>query len=117
MKPPPTQRLAVTFNDDKRHGGAGKLEFHQNQAPKKSIFGAYFTGLFGNKVSAITDDGDTAGNPQDESVGNESKLDMLEKTDLDKRMMGRKSKGEDAHWYIIYPDDKFRARWDIIITM
>jgi hypothetical protein len=44
-------------------------------------------------------------------------LDILDKTDFDKRMMGRKSRGEEARWYIIYPDDKFRARWDIIITM
>ena len=44
-------------------------------------------------------------------------LDMLDKTDFDKRMMGRKSRGDEALWYIIYPDDKFRTRWDIIITM
>jgi hypothetical protein len=53
LKLPPNQRLAVTFIDEKRHGGGGKEEFRQNQAPKKSIFRAYFTGLFGNKVSAM----------------------------------------------------------------
>jgi hypothetical protein len=44
-------------------------------------------------------------------------LDMLEKTDFDKRLIGRKSRGDEAHWYIIYPDDKFRGKWDFIITM
>jgi hypothetical protein len=44
-------------------------------------------------------------------------LDILDKTDFDKRMMGRKSRGAEALWYIIYPDDSFRARWDIVITM
>ncbi len=73
-------------------------------------------------MSAVNHEGESPGNPQDESASNESKLDlenqdMFEKTDFDKRMIGRKSRGEEARWYIIYPDDKFRARWDIIITM
>ena len=70
-------------------------------------------------MSAVNHEEESPGNPQDESAGNESKLelDMFEKTDFDKRMIGRKSRGEEARWYIIYPDDKFRGRWDIIITM
>ena len=65
---------------------------------------------------------ETSSNPQDDAKSDESKidmenLDMFERTDLNTRLTGRKSKGEEALWYIIYPDDKFRGRWDFFITM
>jgi len=46
-----------------------------------------------------------------------NKLDLLERTAFDKRMVGRKSRGDQALWYIIYPDDSFRSKWDLIITL
>jgi hypothetical protein len=46
-----------------------------------------------------------------------NKLDRLEKTAFDKRMVGRKSRGDLALWYIIYPDDSIRGKWDLLITL
>ncbi len=44
-------------------------------------------------------------------------LDILDKIDINKKMLGRKSRGEKARWYIIYPDDKLRKWWDLLITL
>ena len=89
------------------------------------MFSNYFNGIFGNKVEPIKQTGETPGyddSEDDKSEGNRTKLDLegldvLDKTDFDKRMIGRKSRGDEARWYIIYPDDKFRNRWDFVITM
>lgn len=32
-------------------------------------------------------------------------------------LTGRKSRGINARPYILYPDDKFKTRWDIVLTM
>ena len=42
---------------------------------------------------------------------------MLDKIAIDKRMIGRKRRGAEALWYIVYPDDKFRNKWDLLITL
>ena len=37
-------------------------------------------------------------------------------TELDSKMIGRKSKGAKAKWWLLYPDDKTRVIWDLLIT-
>ena len=52
LKQTPAQRLAATLID-KQANGSGKQESNQNQNRRKSVFGSYFNGIFGNKVSAV----------------------------------------------------------------
>ena len=44
-------------------------------------------------------------------------LDILDRTQFNEKMMGRRTKGALAKSCIIYPDDKFRSRWDFIVSM
>ena len=45
------------------------------------------------------------------------KRDYIETVFFNIKMTGRKSKGIKAKRFILYPDDKIRTRWEIMMSM
>lgn len=45
------------------------------------------------------------------------KREFIETVYISNKMVGRRSRGKKAKKYILYPDDRFRTRWDFLISM
>jgi hypothetical protein len=45
------------------------------------------------------------------------KKEFLETVFINSAMTGRKSKGKKAKKYVFYPDDRFRTRWEFLMSM
>ncbi len=43
--------------------------------------------------------------------------DYFEMMEIDKKKLGRISRGINSKSWIIYPDDRFRPKWDLVITV
>ena len=58
------------------------------------------------------------GNDMNESESNQKKQkDFFEMMEIDQRKLGRISRGIHSKAWIIYPDDRFRPKWDLVITV
>lgn len=44
-------------------------------------------------------------------------MDILDRTQFNEKMIGRRSKGASAKPWIVYPDDLFRSRWDLLVLL
>jgi hypothetical protein len=45
------------------------------------------------------------------------KKEFLETVFINNVMIGRRSRGNKAKKYVLYPDDKFRTRWEFLMSM
>ena len=45
------------------------------------------------------------------------KKEFIDTVFINNKMTGRKSKGLKAKRFILYPDDKIRTRWEIMMSM
>ncbi|TNV84791.1 hypothetical protein FGO68_gene4313 [Halteria grandinella] len=53
---------------------------------------------------------------QGETVGPQKLIDYQQMTSIDRKFSGRASRGKDAKYFMIYPDDFFKTIWDFIST-